>query len=52
MDVCKYRTNRHSCYLLEYHLVLVSKYKYPVMRGRIKERLLEIAYERPYPHHV
>lgn len=45
MDDCNYRTNRHSCYLLEYHLVLVSKYRRPVIRGRVKERLLEISYD-------
>lgn len=45
MDDCKYRMNRHSCYLLEYHLVLVSKYRGSVIRGRIKERLLEISYD-------
>lgn len=45
MDDCNYRTNRRSCYLLEYHLVLVSKYRRPVIRGRVKERLLEISYD-------
>ena len=31
-----YRTNRHSCYLLEYHLVVVTKYRHPVLKGAIK----------------
>lgn len=37
-----YRTNRHSCYDLEYHLVVVTKYRNPVIDGAFKERLLEI----------
>lgn len=36
-----YYTNRHSCFLLQYHLVLVTKYRHPVLTGRIRERLLE-----------
>lgn len=40
-----YHTNRHSCYLLEYHLVVVTKYRHPVISGKLKERLLEISYE-------
>ncbi|OUO26535.1 IS200/IS605 family transposase [Eubacterium sp. An3] len=39
MDKPLYKTNRHSCYLLEYHLVVVTKYRHPVLVGRIKERL-------------
>lgn len=37
-----YRTNRHSCYDLEYHLVVVTKYRHPVIVGAFKERLLEL----------
>lgn len=29
MEESLYRTNRHSCYLLEYHLVVVTKYRHP-----------------------
>lgn len=36
-----YYTNRHSCFLLQYHLVLVTKYRHPVLTGRIQERLLQ-----------
>ena len=36
-----YRTNRHSCYLLEYHLVVVTKYRHPVLQGEIKNYLIE-----------
>lgn len=38
-----YRSNRHSCYLLEYHLVVVTKYRHPVIHGELKERLLELS---------
>lgn len=42
--MCKnnlYRTNRHSCYLLEYHLVVVTKYRHPVLQGSIKTYLID-----------
>lgn len=42
--MCKnnlYRTNRPSCYLLEYHLVVVTKYRHPVLKGAIKVYLLD-----------
>lgn len=39
-----YRTNRHSCYLLEYHLVVVTKYRHPVLKDKLKERLIELSY--------
>ena len=45
MKTVEYHTNRHSCYLLEYHLVVVTKYRHPVIFGELKERLLEISYE-------
>lgn len=34
-----YYTNRHSCFLLQYHLVLVTKYRHPVIEGVVKECL-------------
>lgn len=39
-----YHKNRHSCYLLEYHFVAVTKYRYPVIQGRLKERLIELTH--------
>ena len=41
-----YYTNRHSCFLLQYHLVLVTKFRKPVIDGELKEGLLE--YVRNY----
>ena len=32
-----YYTNRHSCFLLQYHMVLVTKYRHPVLTGAVKE---------------
>ena len=32
-----YYTNRQSCFLLQYHMVLVTKYRHPVLTGLIKE---------------
>ena len=37
-----YKKGRHSCYLLQYHLVLVTKYRNPVIRDNIETRLHEI----------
>ena len=38
----EYYTNRHSCYLLQYHVVLVTKYRHPVLTGDVKA----VVYER------
>lgn len=32
-----YYTNRHACFLLGYHLVLVTKYRKPVLTGKVGE---------------
>ena len=32
-----YYTNRHSCFLLQYHMVLVTKYRHPVLTGVVKD---------------
>ena len=32
-----YYKNRHSCFLLQYHMVLVTKYRHPVLTGDVKE---------------
>ena len=40
-----YYTNRHSCFLLQYHLVVVVKYRRPVIDGEIKVYLLSISQE-------
>ncbi len=36
-----YYVNRHSCFLLQYHLVLVTKYRHPVIKDELKSKLLE-----------
>ena len=43
MGNTEYRRNRHSYYLLEYHLVVVTKYRHPVITGELKNRLLELS---------
>ena len=35
-----YYVNRHSCFLLQYHLVLVTKFRHPVLVGELREDLL------------
>lgn len=37
------RTNRHSVYDLEYHLVVCTRYRQPVLTGDIRKRLVEIS---------
>ena len=32
-----YYTNSHSCFLLQYHMVLVTKYRKPVLDGKVKD---------------
>ena len=32
-----YYVNRHSCFLLTYHVALVTKYRKPVLHGKVKE---------------
>ena len=34
-----YYVNRHSCFLLQYHLVLVTKYRHPVICGQLETAL-------------
>lgn len=41
-----YYVNRHSCFLLQYHLVLVTKYRHPVLTGSLRDAL--IAYTKLY----
>ena len=37
--------NRHSVYDLEYHLVVVTKYRHPILTEEIAKRLLEISHK-------
>uniref|UniRef100_UPI0038CBFED7 transposase n=1 Tax=Intestinibaculum porci TaxID=2487118 RepID=UPI0038CBFED7 len=37
-----YYTNRHSCFLLQYHMVLVTKYRKPVLRGEVRDLVYQI----------
>ena len=34
-----YYLNRHSCFLLQYHMVLVTKYRNPILTGSIKQHV-------------
>ena len=43
MDSALFYTNRHSVYFLQYHLVVVTKYRHPVLFGELKDRLLTIS---------
>lgn len=40
-----YNKNRHSCYKLTYHLVVITKYRHPVINEAVKKRLIEIITE-------
>lgn len=37
-----YKTNRHCCYDIQYHLVLITKYRHPVIVEDVEKRLHEI----------
>lgn len=39
-----YYTNRHAVYRLQYHLVVCTKYRHPVLVDGIKDRLIQISY--------
>ena len=41
MENSSYKTNRHSCFLLQYHLVVVTKYRHPVIQGELQAYLIE-----------
>lgn len=41
-----YYKNRHSCFLLQYHLALVTKYRKPVISVEVSEFL--VAYIKDY----
>lgn len=45
LEYDKYHKNRHAVYLLQYHLVVVTKYRHPVINGNLKERLISLSYE-------
>lgn len=46
MKSIDYQKNRHSCYYLKYHLVVVIKYRHPVLEiVEIRNRLLELSFE-------
>ena len=34
-----YYKNRHSCFLLQYHMVLVTKYRNPVLTGAVRDHV-------------
>ena len=37
----EYYTNQHSCFLLQYHFILVTKYRKPVIVNSIKDFLID-----------
>ena len=40
-----YYTNNHSCFLLTAHLVLVTKYRKPVLQGKVRDYVYELIRE-------
>lgn len=38
------RKNRHALYDLEFHLVVITKYRHPVIEGDLKKRLIELSH--------
>ena len=42
---CEYYFNRHSCFLLQYHIVLVTKYRNPILQGEVKDYVYKLIKE-------
>jgi len=40
----QFNKNRHAVYKLQYHLIIVTKYRHPVINKEINKQLKEIAY--------
>lgn len=40
-----YSRNRHAVYKLQYHLVVCTKYRHPVLVGSVSDRLIEISHD-------
>lgn len=36
-----YYVNRHSCFLIQYHMVFVTKYRHPVLTGAVRDEVYE-----------
>ena len=41
----EYNKNRHAVYKLQYHLVVVTKYRHSVIEEQLKDRLIDISYD-------
>lgn len=41
----EYYTKQHSKFLLQYHLIFITKYKHPVIQGNLKERLIQYTFD-------
>ena len=41
----EYRYGSHTVFQIEYHFVWVTKYRYPVLRGEVAERIRELVRE-------
>ena len=38
----RYYINGHSCFILSYHLVLVTKYRKPVLKGNVEDTVYQV----------
>ena len=41
----EYHKNRHAIYKLQYNLVVVTKYRHPVLTGELSNRLIQISHK-------
>ena len=39
----EYQKNRHAVYRLQYHLVVCTKYRHPVLVDSVRDRLIEVS---------
>ena len=49
---CSYYKNRHSCFLLQYHLVLITKYRHPVLTDDIDNCLKQYTQQYFQDHNL
>ena len=47
-----YYTNNHSCFLLTAHLVLVTKYRKPVLQGKVRDYVYALIKETMESEHI
>jgi putative transposase len=48
----EYRYGSHTVFQIEYHFVWVTKYRYPVLKGEVAERVRELVRQTCEPKKI